>query len=951
MRLYGRDAELAALDDLLDRARKGVSGALVLRGDAGIGKTALLAEVTSRAGGFRVLRATGVEEEAGLSFAGLHLLLHSVPDRITVLPPVQAEALRGALGLAEAGPPDRFLVGLAVLSLLAELAAGQPLLCVVDDAHWLDRASADALLFAARRLGNESVVLLFGTRPGVFPAAGLPELSLRGLPARAAAELLGTGLPPERRYRVLAEAAGNPLALLELPRALTDSGQEEPLPLTDRLRNAFESQLGGLPEPARTLLLVAAAEGTGELTPILRAAATLGASLADLDTARAAGLVEVTGRTLAFRHPLIRAAVQHAAPLAMRHAAHQALAGALDAPGQADRRAWQQAAAAAGPDEGIATALEQAADRARERSGAAGPLAWYERAAELSTDPAAKARRLTLAAEAAAESASLDRAAALAAEGLRLVSPPEGLRLVSPPEGLRLVSPPEGLRPASPPEGLRLASPPEGLRLASPPEGLRPAPEGMRPATPADAAPVAPVLLQVQATVAFVRGDPVTAHRRLMEAGDLIAAADRGQAAVLFIEAAHVGWYAGERELAESVGRLEALNVPHDPLGRLLLRAVAPILGRSADGSPAESALAEARSAAAGNVPGLILISGLALILGHDEAAQHIGAELSQELRTTGRIGWLPSALFYAGCAQAYGGRHQEARQTVAEGLRLARDTGQQRWVDALHEPLALLAAARGDEKLCRELTGEALGRASRPAWSVPWTSSALGLLHLGLGRAEQALDQLGTLAEGRRFFHIPATRSTPDLVEAAVRLGRAEVAAEPLALFETWSRNTGQEWTAALVHRCRALLAGDEHHFREALARHEQGERPFDEARTRLLYGEWLRREKRKADARIHLQEALEIFERLGATPWVDRARAELTATGTTARPADHGLSGGLTPQELQIVRLAAQGLSNKDIAAQLFLSPRTVGHHLYKAYPKLGVASRGELADLDLD
>jgi DNA-binding CsgD family transcriptional regulator len=890
MRLHGRDAELAELGDLLGRARKGVSGALVVRGDAGIGKTALLAEVTSLADGFRVLRATGAEEEAGLPFAGLHLLLRPVLDRATALPSVQAQALRGALGLAEAGPPDRFLVGLAVLSLLAELAVGQPLLCVVDDAHWLDRASADALLFAARRLGNESVVLLFGTRPGAFPAAGLPECNLRGLSAQAAADLLGTSLPPERRYRILAEAAGNPLALLELPRALADSGREDPLPLTDRLRNAFESQLGGLPAPARTLLLIAAAEGTGELAPILRAAASLGASLADLDTARAAGLVEVTGSTLAFRHPLIRAAVQHAAPLAMRRAAHQALAGALDGPGQAGRRAWQRAAAAAGPDEEIATALEQAADRSRERSGEAGTLSWYERAAELSTDPAAKARRLTLAAEAAAESGGLDRAAALAAEGLRLATSP-------------------------------------------------------------DTVPVAAVLLQIQATVAFARGDPVTAHRRLMEASDLIAAADRGQAAALLVEAAHVGWYAGEGELAESVTRLEALDVPHDPLARLLLRAVAPILGGRAAGSPPDGALAEARSAATGNVPGLILISGLALILGQDAAAQRIGTELSQELRAAGRIGWLPSTLFYAGSAQAYGGRHQEARQTVAEGLRLARDTGQQRWVDALAEPLALLAAARGDEQLCRELAGDALGRASRPAWSVPWTSSALGLLHLGLGRPGQALAQLAALAGGRRFFHIPATRSTPDLVEAAVRLGRAEVAAEPLALFETWSLNTGQVWAAALVHRCRALLAGDEHHFRKALALHEQDERPFDEARTRLLYGEWLRREKRKADARIHLQGALEIFERLGATPWADRARAELTATGTAARPADHGLAGSLTPQELQIVRLAARGLSNKDIAAQLFLSPRTVGHHLYKAYPKLGVASRGELAHLDLD
>ena len=334
MRLYGRDAELAALSDLLDQARQGTSGTLVLRGDPGIGKTALVTHVTAAADGFRVIRGAGIEEESELPFAGLHLLLRPALDRVDALPDVQAEALRGALGLAKAGPPDRFLVGLAVLSLLAELAAEQPLLCVVDDAQWLDRASADALLFAARRLDSESIVLLLCARTGAFPAAGLPELTLKGLSAQAATELLPDGLPASRRYRVLAEAAGNPLALLELPRVLAGAQPEAPLPLTDRLRAAFESQLTGLPEPTRTALLVAAAEGAGDLAPILRAAGTLGASLADLDPARAAGLIEVNGSALTFRHPLIRAAVHHTAPLALRRAVHQALAAALDAPGR-----------------------------------------------------------------------------------------------------------------------------------------------------------------------------------------------------------------------------------------------------------------------------------------------------------------------------------------------------------------------------------------------------------------------------------------------------------------------------------------------------------------------------------------------------------------------------------------------------------------------------------------
>ncbi len=896
MHLSGRDAELAALSDLLDQARKGTSGTLVLRGDPGIGKTALVSQVAARADGFRLIRAAGIEEESELPFAGLHLLLRPALDRITALPGIQAQALRGALGLADAGPPDRFLVGLAVLSLLAELAADQPLLCVVDDAQWLDRASADALLFAARRLDTESVVLLLCARTGAFPAAGLPELNLKGLSAQAATELIGDGLPASRRYRLLAEAAGNPLALLELPRAATGGWLEGPVPLTERLRGAFESRLAGLPEATRTVLLVAAAEGTGDLTPILQAAGPLGACLADLDAARTAGLIEVDGAALTFCHPLIRAAVHPAAPLVLRRAVHQALAAALDAPGQADRRAWQQAAAAAGQDEEIAVALERAAGHVRERGGGTGALAWYQRAAELSTDPVAKARRLALAAEAAAGSGDLDQAEALAGQGLSLTA------------------------------------------------------TDAAPGQETEQAQLAAQALRVQATVAFMRGDPAAAYRRLVEASELSAAVDGEQANALLIEAVHAGWYAGQDELAEGVTRLEGQGRQQTPLQRLLLRAVAPVLGRPAGRPDPDGALAEARAAAAGNVPGLALICGLALLLGQDQAAQQIGGDLSRELRTAGQIGWLPSVLFYSGAAQAYGGRHDEALRTVTEGLRLARDTGQQRWVDALAEPLALLAAARGDDQLCRRLTAEALSRASRPAWSVPWTASALGLLDLGLGRAESALARLETLAEGRRFFHIPATRSTPDLVEAAVRLGRPEAAAEPLALFETWSRNTGQRWTTALGHRCRALLDGDQDRFRAALALHEQDGRPFDEARTRLLYGEWLRREKRKADASTQLRAALETFERIGAAPWAERTRTELTATGTTGRPADHGLSRSLTPQELQIVRLAAQGLSNKDIAAQLFLSSRTVGHHLYKAYPKLGVASRGELAGLEL-
>ncbi|MGW5672832.1 AAA family ATPase, partial [Micromonospora sp. NPDC003776] len=386
--LYGRDAELAVLGKLLDTVRGGASGALVLRGEPGIGKTALLAHAD--AAGLRVLRGVGVESEAELPFAGLHLLLHPALDRLDALPAVQAEALRGALGLAAGGAPDRFLVGLAVLSLLSELADGGPLLAVVDDAQWLDRASADALLFTARRLGAEPVGLLFAARTDGFPAPGVPELSLSGLDPSAAAALLAehaAGLDAGGRYRVLAEAVGNPLALIELPAAAVSAGGALP----DRLREAFQARVRTLPESVRTVLEVVAADDTGDLGVLLRAAGKLGAGGADLDAAVRAGLVTAEA-TVSFRHPLVRAAVWHGTPPGRRIAVHDALAVALDRPGDADRRAWHLASATIGTDERVAAELERTAAWAGERSGHAAAAAAYERAAQLTADPAAHLR-------------------------------------------------------------------------------------------------------------------------------------------------------------------------------------------------------------------------------------------------------------------------------------------------------------------------------------------------------------------------------------------------------------------------------------------------------------------------------------------------------------------------------------------------------------------------------
>ena len=893
--LYGRDTEQAVLRELLDGVRSGGSGALVVCGDPGIGKTALLAHAETA--GLRVLRSFGVESEAELPYAGLHLLLHPVLDRLDALPAVQAQALRGALGLASTGAPDQFLVGLAVLSLLSELADDGPVLVVVDDAQWLDRASGEALLFAARRLGAEPVGVLFAARTGGFPAPGVPELSLRGLAPADAAALLAehaTGLDAGARHRVLAEAVGNPLALIELPTAAVSGGAA----LTDRLRDAFQAQVRTLPDAVRTLLEVAAADDTGDLGVVLRAGGTLGAGAAELDAAVRAGLVTSEDR-LSFRHPLVRAAVWHGTPPGRRIAVHAALATALDRPADADRRAWHLASATTGTDEQVAAELERTAAWAGERSGHAAAAAAYERAAQLSAEPAAHLRRLTLAAEAAAEAGDLDRSDALAAGAQRLGT----------------------------------GDPASAARLTS-----------------------------VRAAAEFWRGAPPPAHERLLRGAARVAGTDQHLALSMLVEALHVGWYAGERQLSESVARLRSALIPGDPLtplARLLIHAGTPIVGAAEGDDETDWAAPGAMAAAvhtAEKEPGTaILVAGLGLILGQEAVTIELAEEQVELARRQGRVGWLPQALFYLACGRQFTGWQVEAAAAAEEGLAIARDIDQRQWIDRLGEPRAYLAAVAGDEDECRRITDQALAgiAGGDPAWRVPWVHAALGLLELGHGRAESALTWLTPLAEGRARFHIPATRSTPDLVEAAVRAGRPETAAGAFTQYQRWAAHARQPWIDAVVLRCQALLGPDEaagESYAAALAAYRRLNRPFDEARTALLYGEWLRRARRRMEARTHLSAALDGFDKLGAAPWSARARAELGATGSPAPESPTGLAARLTPQELQIVRLAARGLSNKDIAAQLFLSHRTVGYHLYKAYPKLGVMSRAELTDLDL-
>ncbi|MEU5611139.1 ATP-binding protein [Streptomyces sparsogenes] len=928
--MHGRAEEERALDSLLAAARAGRSGVLVVRGAPGVGKSALLAHLGDKAadpaaadGPVRVIRSAGIEFEAELPFAGLHALLHPALDRLAALPAPQADALRAAFGLAPAEPGDRFLVGLAVLSLLAELAGDGTLLCVVDDAHWLDRASAEALVFAARRLTGEGVLLLFGAREtgDGHPLTGLPELRLEGLGRAAAIALLaetGPDLADGVRERILAETGGNPLALIELPNALTP-GQRAgrlpplafhlgPLPLTARLRSAFGAQADRLPEPSRTLLLIAALEETGDLDVILRAAASLGAGAADAEAAERSGLLRATAGGVTFRHPLARAAVIQAAPLHRRLDAHRALAAALasvstGAPNDAaDRRAWHLAAAATGPDERAAAALEQAADRARRRTGYAAQAMALERAAELTPDPAVRARRLVAAAEAAADSGEPRRALALAGR----------------------------------------------------------AAEG-----PADALLAARVA-HVRAMVEFDDGSPLRAAELLIDGASSLDGEHADKATAMLMEAVRDAYFAGHAQLARiaadrllSVGGDTPFTRALDGLARLIAddpaAAVHPM-----NALPESVLAAGSRGGAAPGPhrPSERLIAGaMGMMTGDEETASRVLRPLVADARAGGLVGWLPNLLEHLAITELHLGRHQDARAHAQEALSLAESIGQSHRADHLRCVLAWLAAAAGNEEECLELAEPAVARAAERhiLRTTSWGSMAIGMLELVRGRHEQALDRLDAAADGPLARHSGSTflvHLAPDQVEAAVRGGQPGRAAGPLAKFARWAEAADRPWAHAVTLRCRALTAPVAEAgplYAQAVELHALGGRPFERARTQLLYGEWLRRARRKTEARSQLRSALEAFERMGATAWSERTRGELRASGVPQpRTAVGSGLDRLTPQELQVVRLATDGLSNRDIAAQLFLSPRTVGYHLYKAYPKLGITSRRELATL---
>ena len=897
--LHGRDAECAAIDGLLTAARRGDGGALALRGGPGMGKTALLQYAAERGCGMRILQMRGVEAEARLSFAGLHAVLRPLLPQISSLPAPQAAALSGALGLAEASGPNRFLIAAGVLGVLAEAAGRQPVLCLVDDAHWLDSSSLDAFLFAARRIESDPIAMIFATRTGEADLPGLPEVSLGPIDPAAALDLLreraGAALQEPARRQVLTLAAGNPLALVELSAELAAAaGRRDAaaagLPLGARLERAFLHRIGEQPDDVRRLLLLASADDSGELGTLLAAARSLGIDRSALSAAERARLLRVEPGGVEFVHPLVRSAIYQTAPFAERQDVHLALAGVLDGDANAGRRAWHRAAAAVPPAEGVADELEKVADDARARAGHGVAARTLERAAALTGDPARRARLLLDAAEDAWESGGADAASALVAKARGLSSDP-------------IV-------------------------------------EGR--------------IDQLRGRIEARRGTALDGYQILIDGVDRIVSLDPLRAAGMLVDALQAASYGGDLGRVVEAGRRaeRLLQDPDHPVAVPFVAGVGALL--SGDAARAATLLREVVARAEETADPLVLAwAGTAAgYLGDIVTAGRYGVRAVARARASGALSTLSYALETLATTQATRSP-ASAEANAAEGLRLAREVDQPSSVAVHLGLLAFVAALRGDEEATLALTDEIGELASKHGLGFPQARaiSALGWLDLGLGRPDQALDRLeGLIATGHPGV---ALISTPDLVEAGVRLGRPERVRPALAPLEAWASSSASPWPLAALARCRALLAEGEaatRHFEEALAHHAPWAPTVDSARTQLLYAEFLRRERRRLEARPHLRDALATFERVGATPWADRARSELRATGETARRRTPDTLPTLTPQELQIARFVAAGATNKEVAAQLFVSPRTVDHHLRNVFTKLGISSRRQLRERDL-
>jgi DNA-binding CsgD family transcriptional regulator len=902
--LLGRTSERDLIDQLLADLHQGQSCVLVVCGDAGIGKTALLRYAASEASGFRVVRIGGVEAEMELPFAGVHQLCAPFASRLTALPEHQRTALAVALGLTSGDPPDRFLVALAVLSLLSAIAEDRPLLCLVDDAQWLDGPSNQVLGFVARRLLSESVAIVFAIRE---PSSrrefeGLPLLRLGGLEEDDARALLASALPGRLddrvRDRIVAETRGNPLALLELPRSMSAAelagGFELPTArdLPAHIENHYLRRARALPEATQRLLLLAAADPAGDATLLWRAAPRLGLGMSTLDPAEEAELLEI-GERVRFRHPLVRSAVYRAGSLAERRRVHGALAEVSDPELDLDRRAWHRALAAAGPDEDVAAELERLAGSAQTRGGIAAAAAFLERAAALSPDPSRGAPRALAAAQAKHQAGAPEAALAL------LASARAGL--------------------------------PDPLQRAQ------------------------AELLRAQITFTSSRGR--AAPSLLLTAARQFEALDVTLARETYLEALMAAQFAGRlaggavREVADAARAAPPSPSPRAP--DLLLDGLALMIteGHSAAAPVLKSALDGFRGgdpAANGGARWLWLAEEAAIEVWDHETWQELAERELLLVRDAGALTMLPLALSGFIVAQIFAGELAAAASLIDEVAIVAEATGSQL---APYGAL-ILAAWRGREAELSAvidatlekmvLRGEGIG--------VSCTQWASALLHNGLGQYETALAAAGQVIEPPRRLDTNFNWALPELVEAAARTGHAELAHDAVHQLSEMTRAAGTDWALGLEARSRALLEeGDaaERMYRDAIERLGRTRVRGEHARAHLLYGEWLRREGRRFEAREQLRTAHRMFTEMGMEAFDERARRELMATGDKVRKRTVDTRDDLTAQERQIAQLARDGLSNPEIGARLFLSPRTVEWHLRKVFSKLGIHSRRELVN----
>jgi DNA-binding CsgD family transcriptional regulator len=900
--LLDRLPERAALGELLDGARAGRSGVLVLRGEPGVGKTALLDWAVESAAGLRVVRVAGVESEMELAFAALQQLCAPMLDQLAGLPDPQRAALGVAFGLERGAAPDRFLVGLAALSLVSVAAEEQPLFCVVDDAQWLDRASAQALTFVARRLLAEPVALVFAIHEPGEEFRALPELLVGGLREGDARELLrsviGGPLDERVRDRIVAETRGNPLALLELPRGAPGVPGVAGVPSVTgvpgsagRIEESFRRRLEVLPAATQRLMLVAAAEPAGDPALVWRAAERLGIEAEAVAPAADAGLL-VIGERVMFRHPLVRSAVYRAAPPPDRRAVHQALADATDPQADPDRRAWHRAQAAPGPDENVAAELERSASRAQARGGLAAAAAFLERAAALTVDPARRAERALAAAQATYQAGAFDTT-------LRLLGTAE-------------------------------AGPPDQLRRAQ--------------------------MDLLRGQIAFSSSRGSDAPPLLLKAAREFEPLDSRLARETYLDALAAATFAGRLALGGGMREVaEAARMAPPPPGPprapdLLLDGLSLVI---CEGYPAGApVLRRAVSAFRGpDVPReealrwLWLACRAALIVWDYESFDVLSDRQVTLARDAGALIMLPIAFNMCSTAHLYAGEFTEAASMVAQAESVIEATGSS---IAPYGAVAL-AAFRGREapaaQLIQAATDDAERRGEGRALSfIGWADA---VLCNSLGRYEEAL-----AAAQRGSDDSPAVQfaswALVELVEAAVRSAVPERAAGAVQRLSDIARACRTDWVLGVEARSRALVSDGQAAdslYREAIDRFGRTRLRVDLARAHLIYGEWLRRQRRRREARDQLGRAYEIFDSAGAAAFADRARIELRATGGNAQQTIE-MPDTLTAQEALIARLAGEGASNPEIAGQLFISPATVAYHLRKVFTKLGVSSRSQLA-----